>query len=122
MTLDEVEENRKWEKNCREYSKEDGDIWLEELKQYKSLEDSKRLVKLPCRIGDTVYKISYDRRRIISYKIEEIIISNDIFMVGRDENNTREGLHSSDIGKTVFLEIEDAEKVLGDVKYDKSIK
>lgn len=31
--------------------------WLEQLKEYKQLEEHGRLIKLPCKVGDTVYAI-----------------------------------------------------------------
>lgn len=34
--------------------------WLEELKEYRQLEEQGRLIKLPCKVGDTVYLIDRD--------------------------------------------------------------
>ena len=31
--------------------------WLEELKRYKDLEEQRRLLVLPCKVGDVVYEI-----------------------------------------------------------------
>ena len=31
--------------------------WLEQLKEYQQLEEQGRLVKLPCKVGDTVYHV-----------------------------------------------------------------
>lgn len=44
---------------CSECGKEYEQLakWLEELKEYKQLEEQGLLLKLPCKIGDTVYVI-----------------------------------------------------------------
>ena len=75
MTLDEAIENaRKVVNNCHQplmafetmnsivkdnYRKENEQLaqWLEELKDYKELEEQGRLLKLPCKIGDTLWWI-----------------------------------------------------------------
>ena len=33
--------------------------WLKELQRYKDLADESRLIELPCKVGDTVYKLWY---------------------------------------------------------------
>ena len=35
--------------------------WLEQLKEYQQLEEQGRLVKLPCKVGDTVYHVVQGR-------------------------------------------------------------
>ena len=90
--------------------------WLEELKSYKDLEEHGLLVRLPCKVGDMVYKItrfcsggirdcgySYECSECPEYKpfIEYIEFKIPIL---------------KDIGKTVFLAREEAEKKLDEMK------
>lgn len=74
--------------------------WLEEFKQYKEAEEQGLLLKLPCKVGDTVYKIinqrdSFDDR---PYKIVTAVSFN-LSMI-------------EEINKSVFLTQEQAEEVL----------
>ena len=96
--------------------------YLKELKELKGLEESGKLLKIPCAVGDTVY-------RIIAGIIEPCTVKV-IFLTGdRDENGNQQymmGLHynredclfisgeahSSYIGKTIFLTREEAENEL----------
>lgn len=78
---------------------------LEELKEYRSLEEQGLLVKLPCKVGDTVYSICY-------MEIEEIIVgsigySAEGFLVWGVED-TFEGI----LCDSVFLTKEEAEQAL----------
>lgn len=48
---------------------------FDELLKYKDLEEQGLLIKLPCRLGDTVYQIIYDRTienyKVIGFEIDE---------------------------------------------------
>ena len=92
--------------------------WLKELKSYKEAEEQGLLVRLPCKVGDTVYKItrfcsggirdcgySYECSECPEYKpfIEYIEFKITIL---------------KDIGKNVFLTREEAEKKLEEMKND----
>ena len=46
--------------------------WLEKSKEYQHLEEQEKLVKLPCKVGDTVYGISMGK--LISLTVNEISI------------------------------------------------
>ena len=76
--------------------------WLEELKQYKGLEEQGKLLKLPCAVGNTVYVLCIDNLTymITKEKIWEII--EEKFKIQ----------HFDGIGKTVFLTREEAEAAL----------
>lgn len=89
------------------------------LAEYEDLEEQGLLVRLPCKVGDTVYKItrfcsggirdcgySYECSECPEYKpfIEYIEFKIPIL---------------KDIGKTVFLTREEAEKKLEGMKNDK---
>lgn len=104
--------------NCLERANQHNQLaeWLEELKSYKEAEEHGLLVRLPCKVGDTVYKItrfcsggirdcgySYECSECPEYKpfIEYIEFKITIL---------------KDIGKNVFLTREAAEKKLEGMK------
>ena len=104
--------------NCLECANQHNQLaeWLEELKSYKEADEQGLLVRLPCKVGDTVYKItrfcsgeirdcgySYECSECPEYKpfIEYIEFKITIL---------------KDIGKTIFLTREEAEKKLKEIK------
>ena len=106
--------------NCLECANQHNQLaeWLEELKSYKEAEEHGLLVRLPCKVGDTVYKItrfcsggirdcgySYECSECPEYKpfIEYIEFKITIL---------------KDIGKNVFLTREEAEKKLEEMKHE----
>nr|DAH48733.1 MAG TPA: hypothetical protein [Caudoviricetes sp.] len=106
---------------------EDGDLFwmkdvaelLEELKSYKEAEEQGLLVRLPCKIGDTVYRVNAGAKQpIIPMTVSEIH-----FLCYKNERAVRfdaigkEDMGEScyrleDIGRIVFLTREEAEKKL----------
>lgn len=73
---------------------------LKELKEYKDLEEQNRLIKLPCKEDDIVYKevIQHDSYDNSEYKIiSAVCFSFDML---------------KDIGKTIFLTYDEAEAKL----------
>ena len=97
--LESIESNQFWE----HYQVR---AWLKELKQYKNLEEQGLLLRLPCKVGDIVYKIinqrdNYDDTvyQIVSATIFELSMINKI-------------------GKTVFLTKEEAEQKLEEMESD----
>jgi hypothetical protein len=97
--------------------------WLEELKSYKELEEQGLLVRLPCKIGDTVYRVNAGAKQpIIPMTVSEIH-----FLCYKNERAVRfdaigkEDMGEScyrleDIGRIVFLTREEAEKKLEEMK------
>ena len=49
----------------------------EKLAEYEDLEEQGRLVKLPCKIGDTIYEIHYTNRQ---YVIHSHVVSKFVIM------------------------------------------
>lgn len=47
--------------------------WLEDLKEYQQLEEQGRLIKLPCKVGDTVYLIK-NSETIVERKADMMFI------------------------------------------------
>lgn len=97
--------------------------WLEELKSYKELEEHGLLVRLPCKVGDTVYRVNSGAKQpIIPMTVSEIH-----FLCYKNERAVRfdaigkEDMGEScyrleDIGRIVFLTREEAEKKLEEMK------
>lgn len=100
---------------------------LEELKSYKDLEEQGLLVRLPCKVGDTVYRVNAGAKQpIIPMTVSEIH-----FLCYKNERAVRfdaidkEYMGEScyrleDIGRIVFLTHEEAEKKLEEMKNDKA--
>ena len=99
--------------------------WLEELKSYKDLEEQGLLVRLPCKIGDTVYRVNAGAKQpIIPMTVLEIH-----FLCYKNERAVRfdtidkEDMGQScyrleDIGRIVFLTNEEAEKKLEEMNHE----
>ena len=90
----------------------------EKLKYYEDLEEQGLLLKLPCKVGDTVYEVQEIRKRIQSYTIISIHISNCSILFGwelKDEKGIYgnvNGFCDYAIGKTVFLTQAEAKAAL----------
>ena len=92
----------------------DKKVW-EKLRDYEDLEEQGLLLKLPCKVGDTVYSITRDF--ISEYNIRNFICydNGNIFFDWKCVKGIYlniKGFHIDDIGKTVFLTKEAAEKAL----------
>lgn len=88
------------------------------LKEYEDLEEQGLLLRLPCKVGDTVYEVQKLRKRIQPYTIISIHISRCSVLIGWVIEDD-EGIYSNTngfcdyaIGKTVFLTKEEAERAL----------
>lgn len=90
---------------------------LEKLAYYENLEEQGRLVKLPCKVGDTVYKVDKVREKIKQYKVIH-------FETDRVDFDNYDSCFLSHFGKTVFLTKEEAEAELNSYlkKYNKDIE
>lgn len=100
---------------------------LEKLADYEDLEEQGLLVRLPCKVGDTVYRVNAGAKQpIIPMTVSEIH-----FLCYKNERAVRfdaigkEDMGEScyrleDIGRIVFLTREEAEKKLEEMKNDKA--
>ena len=98
---------------------------LEKLATYEDLEEQGLLVRLPCKVGDTVYRVNAGAKQpIIPMTVSEIH-----FLCYKNERAVRldaigkEDMGEScyrleDIGRIVFLTHEEAEKKLEEMKND----
>lgn len=113
------EPDKKHPVNARILTYEEANKWQE----YKDLEEQGLLVKLPCKIGDTVYRVNAGAKQpIILMTVSEIH-----FLCYKNERTVRfdaigkEDMGEScyrleDIGKIVFLTREEAEKKLEEMQ------
>lgn len=94
---------------CKWYTKA-----IEKLKFYEDLEEQGRLIKLPCKVGDTVYGISMGK--IITLTVNEISIfylkGEKIINVKCQSNDEFRNYVEREFGKTVFLTKSEAESKL----------
>ena len=105
---EEIKVNKNFLKYVREY--------LEQLKFYKNAEEQGLILRLPCKVGDTVWYIDDDDD---DYPLELLVTKIDVEENGYLRYHAREkdncgkiGFIKDDIGKTVFLTKEEAEQVL----------
>ena len=96
--------------------------WLKELKAYKDLEEQGLLVRLPCKVGDTVYVPT--RNFISELRIELVSVDTSngamyfLWMLNDGIYPNLDGFYGYEIGKTVFLTRKEAEKKLEEMKHD----
>lgn len=102
---------------------EDGYVVVDRLASYEDLEEQGLLMRLPCKVGDTVYRVNAGAKQpIIPMTVSEIH-----FLCYKNERAVRfdaigkEDMGEScyrleDIGRIVFLTREEAEKKLEEMK------
>lgn len=92
--------------------------WLTQLKEYQQLEKQGRLIKLPCKVGDTVYKVNKASKKISQHKVIKFEIDKtDVKAYTMQiifENFDFCFLHH--FGKTVFLTKSEAEAKLKELR------
>lgn len=97
-----------WERAC-EPDCEEIDAVYRKLKDYEDLEEQGLLLKLPCKVGDAVYEITGATVRSYDWKYltyENAYVHGTVFNLYR----------IYDIGKTIFLTREEAEKKLEELR------
>ena len=78
----------------------------------KDFQDRSEWVKLPCKVGDTLYEPT-DRGTISEYEVTAVYVELfSIFVEWRISEDIVHGINSNEIGKTVFLTREEAEQAL----------
>lgn len=110
---------------------------LEELKSYKDLEEQGLLVRLPCKVGDTVWVVTspinvfgYDEYDgDAEYEVYESFLSSVSYYASGEQFRIYAKVTNSfiaayfrecDFGESIFLTREDAEKKLEEMKNDKA--
>ena len=92
--------------------------YLRKIKYYEDLEEQGRLIKLPCKVGDTVYVPTRDF--ISELRIVHISISKNntffFFFFNDGIYQNLDGFSVDKIGKTVFLTKAEAEAKLKELE------
>ena len=101
---------------------------MEELKQYRIAEEQGFLLRLPCKVGSTIYKVyqqptkctarGFYKDAVICYGCDELECdSSYVWAIYQCEADVKELVCVIDkIGKTVFLTKEEAEAALEKMK------
>ena len=113
-----------WERAC-EPDCEEIDAVYRKLKEYEGLEEQGRLIKLPCKVGDVVYRINIGAMkpviplRVVEYRfkivgncIREKICCSDDFLCKQPSII----YYAEDIGNKVFLTKSEAEARLKELR------
>nr|DAV52041.1 MAG TPA: hypothetical protein [Caudoviricetes sp.] len=99
--------------NCMKCAEEHEQLakWLEELKSYKDLEEQGLLVRLPCKVGDTMYDIVGKPLRIVEHKVDAFHIDKKGFHL-----QIINGVLEKKQEAKVYFSREEAEKKLEELK------
>lgn len=91
---------------------------IKKLATYEDLEEQGLLVRLPCKVGDILFRINKGARNpIIKMKVSRITIISKSYNIKAIEEDRGEVLFSNDvIGIKVFPTREEAEKKLEELK------
>lgn len=97
---------------------------LTDLKKYKDLEAEGKLLKLPCKVGDTIWYVEEDDDDYpIKLEIDSISRNdNDTWYYTYDDDSNKYGFIDSDFGETVFFSKEEAEMKLKEIIKNKITK
>ena len=85
---------------------------LNRLAEYEDAEEQGLLLRLPCKVGDTIYRCGDPIKKIYEWQIAYVEVYEDETVFVDDSDNT---FVEADIGKTVFLTREEAERALEEV-------
>ena len=86
--------------------------FTEHIRELLRAEKDGRLVVLPCKVGDTIYRRGDPIKKIYEWQIAYVEVYDDETVFVDDSDNT---FVEADIDKTVFLTREEAEKALEEV-------
>lgn len=100
---------------------------LEKLKEYQQSEEQGRLIKLPCKVGDTVWDNDYGRPCAYAitafsfgeceeYICEPVTTKEVVFYYANSSGSITGSFAESEIGKSVFLSKSKAEAKLKELR------
>lgn len=109
----------KWENNRHNV--------LQKLADYEDLEEQGRLIKLPCKVGDTVWDNDYGRPCAYTitafsfgeceeYICEPVTTKEAVFYYANSSGSITGSFAESEIGKSVFLNESEAEAKLKELR------
>ncbi len=96
----------------------------EKLGEYEDLEEQGRLIKLPCKVGDIIYRVNAGAKepvikmRVLQVNYKQLHKDRTIIRIdAMDDNDMRESCYFlENIGKTVFLTKSEAEAKLKELR------
>lgn len=93
-------------------------IMQKELKKYEDLEEQGLLVRLPCKVGDIMFRINKGAKNpVIELTVTQIDITTRSYNLEVIDRECGELMcFKSDIGRTIFLTREEAEKKLEEMQ------
>ena len=83
--------------------------FTEHIRELLRAEQDGRLMVLPCKVGDTIYRCGDPIKKIYEWQIAYVEVYEDETVFVDDSDNT---FVEADIGKTVFLAREEVERAL----------
>lgn len=98
----------KWENNCHNV--------LQKLADYEDLEEQGFLLRLPCKLGDTIYSIANDGKIYPVKATREVRIVNGVLHIICESCRYSDLVSYDDIGKTIFLTKSEAEAKLKELR------
>ena len=91
---------------------------IQKLAEYEDLEEQDLLLRLPCKVGDTVYSIANDCKIYPVKATREVRIVNGVLHILCESCRYSDLVSYNDIGKTVFLTQAEAEQKLKEMESD----
>lgn len=91
---------------------------LRKLAEYEDLEERGLLLRLPCKVGDTVYSIANDGKIYPVKATREVRIVNGVLHIICESCRYSDLVSYDDIGKTVFFTQAEAEQKLKEMERD----
>ena len=98
----------KWENNYHNV--------LQKLADYEDLEEQGFLLRLPCKLGDTIYSIANDGKIYPVKATREVRIVNGVLYIICESCRYSDLVSYDDIGKTIFLTKSEAEAKLKELR------
>lgn len=86
------------------------ELMFEKLAEYEDLDEQGLLLRLPCKVGDTVYSIANDGKIYPVKATREVRIVNGVLHIICESCRYSDLVSYDDVGKTVFLTQAEAEQ------------
>lgn len=112
---------------CGENSYDYKNLLIEKLAEYEDLEEQGRLIKLPCKVGDTAWDNDFGRPCAYTitafsfgeceeYICEPVTTKKAVFYYANSSGSITGSFAESEIGKSVFLNKSEAEAKLKELR------
>ena len=112
---------------CGENSYDYKNLLIEKLAEYEDLEEQGRLIKLPCKVGDTVWDNDFGRPCAYTitafsfgeceeYICEPVTTKEVVFYYENSSGSITGSFAESEIGKSVFLNKSESEAKLKELR------